>query len=232
MRCAVDLSQRLSVFLDAGLISTVPTPWQVKQAEAEMALFVISADVTDEPRYRGAPLGNPVIRQPIILAHIGLDHLRVGTGIGADLISVCRHLHFTYHRGMPAWDLQVIQTFDDGLAVMRETTVALVENKTPEAKRLNRWIGRILPDPGRYHRRFLGEEGWIAQAERLQYPKTDDLPLPDEYCTLVGFMNHAAAAYPETAPGWRKPGVLAWCATRRIRDGRRMGWFSPMSYDR
>ena len=42
------LARRLQVFRDAGLLPTIPTPWQIRQGEIEMTLFVISEDATAE----------------------------------------------------------------------------------------------------------------------------------------------------------------------------------------
>ena len=115
-----DIPARLAPFVEAGLIPVLPTHAQIAQGEVEMLPYVISSDATVEPRYAGAPLGHPVVRQPILLALIGRDHLDTGTGVACELDSVIRHLHFTYHQGMPVWDLQVIQTHPGGLQRLRE----------------------------------------------------------------------------------------------------------------
>ncbi|MCA9773037.1 MAG: hypothetical protein KC466_11565, partial [Myxococcales bacterium] len=98
------LERRLKVFLDAGLLKRVPTRWQTLQAELEMAPYVLSADATAEPAYRGAPLGHALVRQPFIMSQVGPDHLRVGTGLGAHHRSLATHLAFTHHQGMPVFD--------------------------------------------------------------------------------------------------------------------------------
>ncbi len=222
-----DLEVRLSPFREAGLLDAVPTPWQVRQGELVMWPWVLSTDVTEEARYRGAPLGHPLLRQPVIFARVGLDHLRIGTGLGAHLDSVCAHLHFTWHRGMPVWDLQVVQTWPGGLAHLRRQTEALLAGTAPSVRRTRRLVGLVLPDPEDYYRRFLGPKGWIARAERFDYPTAAEVgaPVPEEFFSLVAFARWARRSFPERVRRRRLPGHVLGLATRRFREGRGFGWF-------
>jgi hypothetical protein len=108
----MSLASRLQVFVDAGLLARVPTRWQLLQGEIEMTPYVVSTDATAEEGYRDQLASHPLVRQLRILAHVGRDHLRTGSALGAKLESVCAHLILTYHRGMPVFDLQIIQTHD------------------------------------------------------------------------------------------------------------------------
>src|SRR6266540_3450077 len=112
----IPLEQRLRLFLDAGLLRRLPTPWQIRQGELQMVPYVTSTDATAAEGYEGRPFGHPVLRQPLIFSQVGPDHLRIGSGLGCAHESVCTHLELTYHRGMPVFDLQVVQTHPDGLA--------------------------------------------------------------------------------------------------------------------
>ena len=47
-----DLTTRLRPFLDAGLMTHVPTPFQIRQGELVMFPYVISSEATDESRLR------------------------------------------------------------------------------------------------------------------------------------------------------------------------------------
>jgi len=220
---------RLKPFLDRGLLETVPTKFQITQGELEMWPWVISTDVTDESRYAGAPLSHPLARQPVIFAQIGWDHLRIGTGLGSKAMSAVSHLHYTFHRGMPVWDLQVLQTHPEGLDLLEQKTTELVENTTPWAKRQNRRIALLLPNASEYHRRFLGSDGWIARARAFDYPTAEQAgaPMPDSWFSVVGFMRHVIShpAHPREL-GLRLPLHLAQLATSRFRQGRGFGWFA------
>ncbi len=227
------IQSRLSVFVDAGLLAPeqVPTWWQLRQAEVEMTPYVISTDATSEAMYDGRVLGHPWLRQPLIITQVGLDHFRTGSGLGARHRSVCNHLHLTYHQGMPVFDLQIIQTHDRGLERFRERTQALADGSTAEARRLRR-IGRLtLADPDAYYQQFLGEHGWISRAQRFDYPgpENEGSAFPREFYSLVDLVRYAATSF-EAHPaqlGWhRLPLHLARLSGRRLREGRRFGWFS------
>jgi hypothetical protein len=220
---------RLAPFLDAGLLGGVPTRWQVFQAELEMWGWVISTDVTDESRYSSGVMGHPVARQPFIFREVGLDHLRIGTGLGCALESIVTHLHLTWHSGMPAWDLQVIQTHPGGLDHLRARTEELLTGESPRARRHTRLAGRILADPRDYWQRF---EGWIQRAEAMDYPSAASLgsAMPEEFHALVPFMQHASTL--PVSPSWSPalPLELARRATRRFREVGSPGWGLPRSW--
>jgi len=222
------LRRRLSVFLDAGWIKRLPTAWQLRQAELEMTPWVVSADVTAEENYDGAPLGHPWVRQPFILAHVGLDNLRTGSGLGARHRSVCRHLELVYHRGMPVFDLQIVHTHPEGLPRLRASVEELLAHQTSRARRQNAIASLILADRETYYQRFLGCDGWIARAERLEYPAPDaeGNACPPEFFSLVGLVNYAAERFaPDPLPWHEVPGHALHLLGRRFREGRSMGWF-------
>jgi hypothetical protein len=232
MHAPTTLHQRFLGFRDAGLITALPTRFQVLQGELEMWPSVISTDVTEESAY-GGPLAHPIARQPVILSEVGLDHFHIGTGLGADLASTCTHLHMTLHRGMPVWDLQLVATHPGGLEVLRQSTEALLVGDTPRARRVRRKLAWFLPEAESYHRQFLGDDGWIARAERFEFRTAMEAgcPLPEEFFSLVGFMNWAAVRFPAQPRdvGWVRMGPhLVLRATRRFREGQGFGWIDAL----
>ena len=217
------LEQRLRVFLDAGMLSDIPTPWQILQGTVEGMLFVVSSDAVLESRYRGAPFAHPFLRQPLLLLASGRDHARVGPAFDAKFESVCKHLYLTYHWGMPVFDLQVLQTHPDGLARFRARTEELLAGRTRWGRFMRRYQALILPRGDAYLREFLGEDGWIARAERLDYPapETETSNLPPEFFGLVDFLEHCLR-FPATRAGfawYRVPGRLLYLMARRFREG-------------
>lgn len=224
-----ELSRRLAPFLNAGLLKQIPTPWQMLQGTFEMTPYVLSSDAVLESRYRGAPFAHPFMRQPLLIAICGVDHLRVGPAFDAKLTSVCKHLYLTYHWGMPVFDLQVIQTHENGLAVLRKRTEAMLANETDNARRMRRLQALILPRGDEYLHEFLGDDGWIARAERFDYPDpaAEKSVFPPEFFSLVTFLDHCAATYAptrENMPTHKVPGHLYSLWRRRAREGRTLGW--------
>jgi hypothetical protein len=226
---SIDLAARLRVFTDAGLLRRIPTPWQLRQGDWEMTPYVMSTDATDEAGY--TRLGHPVLRQAVIFREIGLDHLATGSALGVQLESLCTHLALTYHQGMPVFDLQLVQTHPDGLARLRASLADLAAGSTPLGRRRRRITQLILRDPETYIGRFFGADGWLARAERFDYatPAEEGSSFPQEFFSLVGFLEYCAATFPpERDVSWaRVPTRLLHLAGRRFREGRGFGWFGP-----
>lgn len=207
---------RLRVFLDRGLLAGVPTRWQVLQGELEMTPYVISTDATAEHGYRDHLMSHPVVRQALIFPHVGLDHLRTGAALGARLESLCAHLIVTFHQGMPVFDLQVIQTHPGGLARLRAAIDEALAHRTGLGRRRWKIAQTLFLDPRAYLTQFLGDSGWIARAERFDYPAPADegSAFPPEFYSLVGFLGHCL----ELPTGLPPPGHLLRLATRRFRE--------------
>jgi hypothetical protein len=225
-----DLHRRLAVFVDAGLLPVLPTRWQIVQGEIEMAPYVISTDATAEEGYQRSPYAHPLVRQLIILSHIGPDHLITGTALGAALESLCGHLILTFHRGMPNFDLQVVQTHPGGLDRLATAIAETLTRATSTGARRWRIISRLLLEPAAYLERFLGDDGWIARARRFDYATvaSEGSAFPPEYFSLVAFLNYCAAQFPAhpSELGWSQlPAHFATLGTRRFREGRGFGWF-------
>lgn len=228
------LKNRLQAFLDAGLVNTIPTHFQIWQGETEMTPYVLSSDATAEEGYVGARFGTPWIRQPLIFSQVGRDHFRVGCALNASLQSVCTHLHLTYHRGMPVFDLQLIQTHPGGLDILERSIIEILDGSTPTTRRRKKIASLILARPEEYLEKFLGPSGWIARARRFDYPPpTVELSsFPPEFYGLVDFMNYCARSFPAT------PSDLPWVAypqhfarlfLRRLREGKSFAFWNDAS---
>ncbi len=225
------IADRLRTFVDAGLVERIPTRWQLYQGTVEMTPYVASTDATAERYYKGARFGHPLVRQPLVVSRVGFDHFRTGSALGARLESLMGHLHLTYHEGMPVFDLQVVHTHDGGLDALRARTEELLAGDTPRARRHNRFASLILPNARAYYEQFLGDDGWIARAERFDYPgpSTEGSEFPPEFFSLVSFVNYCATAFPahpRDTPWHRYPAHFVALATRRFREGRGFGWFA------
>ncbi|HEY5926404.1 MAG TPA: hypothetical protein VIV11_32180 [Kofleriaceae bacterium] len=209
----------------------MPTRWQLLQAEVEMTPFVISTDATAEEGYRRSVLAHPLLRQALIFGHVGRDHLRTGSALGARLESICAHLIVTFHRGMPVFDLQVIQTHQGGLVRLAAAIEETRLGSTSTGRSRRALARRLFRDPDAYLAQFAD---WIARAASFDYPHPADegSNFPPEFFSLVALAEYAAQSFPA------RPGDLAWTrypahvvglASRRFRDGNGFGWFSRRS---
>lgn len=225
----MDLSQRLGIFVDAGLITRIPTRFQLLQGEFEMTPFVLSTDATMEDAYNRSLAAHPVVRQPALIREIGRDHFKTGSGLGMRLSSICKHLLLTWHQGFPVFDLQIIMTHPDGLDELERRAQALIAEELPSAQRLKRLARVLFPDPDAYHAQFLGEQGWIARARRFDNPSPAEVgsDFPEEFFSLANFAQYCADTFPAQPRDiglHRVPGRLLWLAGRRAREGRDQGW--------
>lgn len=216
-----DPAVRLRVFVDAGLLKRVPTVWQLFQGQVEMAPYVVLPDEGDGERYAGAIASHPLLRTPLVLREIGLDHFRVGHGLHARPESLYRHLNIVYHEGMPAFDLQLVQTVPNGLAELRESMEQLEHPRTAERAAQRRRIDLVLADSSAYRRKYLEPGGWIERAERFDYPSTADVAefLRPEFTSLISFADYCARNFP-AQPGEHDvrqlPGHLAGLFRKRF----------------
>jgi len=215
------LRVRLRPFLERGLIRGVPTVWQLIQGQIEMAPYVVMPDRGDRLRYAGAPFGHPLLRQPLLLGEIGVDHLRVGHGLAARLESQLKHLAFVSHEGMPTYDLQVLQTHPDGLESLRLLFTEIDAGATSIRRRQRRLADLIIPDAASYRARFTAPGGYIDRAARFDYPAPDADFLRPEFSSLTSFIDYCLERFeadPASQPLWRNAAHLAGLGTRRFRE--------------
>ena len=204
------LHQRLKPFLETGLLTHIPNKWQILQGAYQMAPYVVVPDPDDGMRYKGATLGHPLLRTPLVLAYIGWAHFHVGSGLGAEKKSIIRHLNIVHHQVMPDYDLQLLQLHPGGLD---ELTCYTKELDNPRAKnnikRHKRWIDRVLPHATHYRNELLKSDGWIDRARRMEYTPDEHIPdyLRPEFFSLARFLEWCNTL-PATTPLWRKPIAL------------------------
>jgi len=202
---------KLLLFVKSGLLSQVPNKWQIRQGEYEMAPHVFIPDPDDTSRYSGARLGHPLLRTPLTLCYIGLDHFRVGSGLGASKQSLIRHLNIVHHQVMPDWDLQLLQMFPSGLRDLRDYIVSLDSpNSCKKIKRHKRWIDKVLPNARAYRNNFTKKGGWIDKAEKFEYTEDSSIPsyLRKEFFSLARFLEWSLT-FPEASSFWKKPAILS-----------------------
>lgn len=218
-----DLAARLRPFTERGLVTQVPTEWQLMLGQLEMAPYVVMPDAGDVRRYDGARLGHPLLRTPIVIAQIGWEHFRVGHGLHSSMEALERHLAYVFHEGMPVYDLQLVQTHAGGLGRLRAFLEQVDAAATPEHGRHRRLIDLIIPNARAYRAAFTAPGGWIDQAAAFDFPAADATPtfLRPEFTSLVRFLEYCTQTFPPSARGEPPLQVLrtvAELATRRWRN--------------
>jgi hypothetical protein len=193
------LFQRLSPFIERGLIERVPTNWQIFQGSVEMLQYVVIPDMDDGRRYAGAPLGHPVVRTPFLVAYTLGGHFNVGSGLRASERALQKHLLAVHHFGQPVYDLQLAQTHPDGLGRLRRKFEDVRRGATSLHRLERTFVGGIVPSWDAYCEAMLDH---IDRAARFDY---DAAPAwaRKEFWSLSAFMDHCANAYPATVKGER-----------------------------
>jgi len=219
----LDLAQRMRPFLERGLLTRMPTTWQLIQGQLEMAPYVVMPDAGDRSRYQGAPFAHPLLRTPLLFSQIGWEHFRVGHGLHSSMEAVERHLAYVYHEGFPAFDLQIVQTHEGGLERLRAFFDA-IERGTSEAHRRHRRLtSLVIPNASAYRKAFIEPGGWIDRALAFDYPTAAETAafLRPEFTDLVSFFSYCAEAFPASPGGERVDRMLSRIgslATRRLRE--------------
>ena len=218
-----DLATRLAPFLERGLITSLPTTWQLLCGQLEMAPYVVLPDAGDKSRYDGAACGHPMLRTPLILSQIGWEHLRIGHGLDTSLETLVLHLAYVFHEGMPIFDLQLIQTHPGGLERLRTTLAAIDASSDPFGAHHHRLSSLVIPDAAAYRRCFLAPGGWIDRAAAFDYPAPESAAafLRSEFTQLVTFIDYCQTTFPRSPRGespWTIARTLADLGSRRLRE--------------
>jgi hypothetical protein len=218
-----NLSRRLAIFVEAGLIDTIPTEWQLLLGQLEMAPYVVMPDAGDGNRYAGAPLGHPLLRTPLVFARIGLEHLRVGHGLHSSLKALLLHVAYVFHEGMPSFDLQLVQSHPGGLDALAAFLADIEHGDSSEAARHRRLIDLVVPQASAYRRAFIEPGGWIDRARAFAYPTEADVAafLRPEFTDLCRFINYCARTFPASPKGVSPLATLTTMAdlsTRAVRS--------------
>lgn len=181
------LQERLGFFVRHGSLQRIPTPWQVKVGWAAMLPVTLSESDRERERSRRTFLGQVPIRAPLQVLY-SPRQLLVDTGISGQPRHIVRHLLSVYHEdAFLGYDLQLLQSHPDGLALLREEALKVVEGRTRWAPLLRELVGW----PG-YHARLVE---LARDAEHFRYP--DPLDVDPRFATLVGF-----ARFCDTLPAW------------------------------
>ena len=104
----------------------------------------------------------------------------------------------------------------------------MIERRTLQHTLRMLLLQQIIADPESYLELFLGEDGYIARAERFDYPKPsdEDAAFPPEFFSLIDFLNYCASAFPDSIATTAAPGRFLQLISRRHREGKGFGWIA------
>lgn len=198
----LDLEEKLSFFLDNGMLDRVPTKWQVLQGEVEMLPYVVLPFDDDDERYKDTSIGkHKLLRTALLAGYTYGGHLRAGTGLAVNERDLQKHLLGVFHLGQPVYDLQLLQTYPRGLEnlerrihILNEPLEKLHADKIGSTRSRLRLEKRFLESivPQGYHDQLLVE---IERAKELDYDPAHDTRRP-EFWSLVGLMDYCATHFP------------------------------------
>lgn len=175
--------ERLSYFVDRGMLEAVPSDWQLEVGRRAMMPIALSESARERTRSRRTWLGQVPIRVPLQLLYSPLQGL-AGTGLAEPAGRIVRHVVSVYHEdAFLGYDLQLLAASPGGLGLLAE--------RADEIAR-----GRGLVDRGL--RNLVGYEGYhrglvdlAERAMRSEYP--DPLDLDRRFVSLVGFARFCLA---------------------------------------
>ena len=185
-----EVSRRLDLAEQRGLVATRPTRWQLVFGGFDMLRFVIEPAARDYYEQQGISFGFHqllrVLDDPVSM----IDP----TGFLSGRDTIIGHVMQVVHLN-PIYDLQLLELFPDGLDELEAQVAAMVAGTHPRSGT----IGAIVEDPG-YHARLLD---YIRRYRRD--PQTP--PLVRQEQTLRGDPTFAAAERTFAT----LPGFLAYC---------------------
>jgi hypothetical protein len=187
MRPEEHLSARIGFFVERGMLSHVPSPWQVKVGWVAMLPVTLSESARERVRSRSTWMGQIPLRVPLQILY-NPRQVFADTGLTQRAEQLVRHVLSVYHEdAFLGYDLQLLQSHPKGLALLAHEARRVVDGKTPWAHYLRRLVGW----PG-YH---AGLVHLAEAAERFEYP--DPLDVDRRFASLVGF-----AEFCRTMPDW------------------------------
>ena len=204
MSMRAHIEARMGFFAQHGLLDRLPSPWQVKVGWMAMLPVVLSESDRERDQSRRTWMGQVPVRVPLQLLY-SPRQLFADTGLTLKPDQLIRHMLSVYHEdAFLGYDLQLLHSHPDGLAMLRDEAARVISGGTLWAPFLTRLVG----GPG-YH------EGLIRladAAERFEYP--DTLDLDPRFVSLVGFARFCC-----TLPDWPSREFYGFDADRVVGSG-------------
>lgn len=157
----------------------MPSRSQVRRATVEMIPFAANETPVEHAANRWSIWGTIPLRVPLQLAYCP-QQIVVWNGLRATRRTLVRHLLSSFHEdGVIAYDLQLLQSHDGGLAALEDAASAVARGTHPLAPMLRRIAGD-------YHAHLAA---LARDATRFVYPRDLDA----RFSSLLGFGRYALA---------------------------------------
>jgi len=189
------IQERIGFFVKHGYLDRLPSSWQLKVGWLAMLPVTLSESDRERERSRSTLMGQIPIRVPLQILYNPRQFI-TDTGLTQRPEHIVRHVLSVYHEdAFLGYDLQLLQSHPEGLALLREEAAKVVEGKTRWASYLRKLVGW----PG-YHEGLLR----LAEAaERFEYP--DPLDIDPRFASLVAFSKFCC-----TMPDWPPSGFYGF----------------------
>ena len=164
---------RFEFFVAHGLLEAVPEPWQVTAATIEMLPFAFNETPVEHAANRVSVWGYVPLRVPLQLLYCPQQAI-VWNGLLASPSTLVDHLLSAFHEdGVIAYDLQLLQSYPEGLDLLERSAEEVASGEHPLAFMLSAIAGG-------YHAHLAD---LARAARRLEYP----VDLHPHFSSLVGF---------------------------------------------
>jgi hypothetical protein len=164
---------RFEFFVAHGILDAVPHPRQVMLATIEMMPFAFNETPVERAANRQSLWGYVPLRVPLQLLYCPQQAI-VWNGLLATPSTLVRHLVSAFHEdGVIAYDLQLLQSYPDGLELLQRSSEEIASGEEPLAFMLSAIAGG-------YHA-HLAE--LARAARRFEYPAD----LHPHFSSLIGF---------------------------------------------
>jgi hypothetical protein len=157
--------RRLERLRAMGSIEQTPTRTQLLVGSVDMLRFWISPAAADYYRQQGIGYGFHQVLRVLDDPSSMVDPV----GLAVDRDTIIGHLLQVVHAN-PTYDLQLLDSLEDGIAELERQTRAMLDGTHPRA----RSIGAIVEDPD-YHRRLLGFVLAYRQDPNAEAPIRDNV---------------------------------------------------------
>jgi hypothetical protein len=148
---------RFEFFVRHGLLAAVPEPWQVTAATIEMLPFAFNETPVEHAANRASVWGHVPLRVPLQLLYCP-EQVIVWNGLLASPSTLVEHLLSAFHEdGVIAYDLQLLQSYPEGLDLLERSAAEVASGEHPLAFMLSAIAGGYhahLADLARAARRF------------------------------------------------------------------------------
>jgi hypothetical protein len=184
-----EIPDRLERLRAAGYVERAPNRWQLWFGGLDMVRYVIAPAARDYYQQKGISFGFHTLLRVLDDPVSMIDP----TGLLSQRDTIIGHVMQVVHLN-PVYDLQLLESFPDGLAELERQVVEMIEGRHPRV----RTIAAIVEDPGYHARlldyvsRFRADRDALPPVRQEQTLRSDPVFAAAEqlFATLPGFLGY------------------------------------------